>query len=164
MCVREAEKDGRKDHATDYHKCHCPQLLALYHTLEAGAYNIVKKSSAYPPYTTTLSIVEFLRLAWREEPPPARGVTVTGLDTLLASVPQDKQTHVARFIREILQDVANQLANRQQTVQLIIRGTIDRGQYSEVRQPSGEYVNLSSIFGDRPRQEANDWLVAPLWI
>jgi len=132
--------------------------------MEAGAYNIVEKSAAYPPYPTTLSIIEFLRLAWREEPPPAREITVTGLDTLLASVPQDEQTHVARFIRETLQDVANQLANRQQTVQFVVRGKIDRGQYFEVRQPSGEYVNLSAVFGNRLHQEANDWLVAPLWI
>jgi hypothetical protein len=132
--------------------------------MEAAAYNIVEKSAAYPPYPTTLSIVEFLRLTWREEPPPAREVTVTGLDTLLASVPQNEQRHVARFIRETLQDVANQLANRQQTVQFIVRGKIDRGQYFEVRQTSGEYVNLSRIFGNRLRQEANDWLVAQLWI
>jgi len=132
--------------------------------MEAGAYNIVEKSAARPPYPTTLSIVEFLRLAWREEPPPVREVTVTGLDALLASVPQDEQTHVARFIRETLQDVANQLANRWQTIQFVVRGKIDRGQYFEVRQSSGEYVNLSAIFGNRLRQEANDWLVAPLWI
>jgi hypothetical protein len=132
--------------------------------MEAGAYNVVEKSAAYPPYPTTLSVAEFLRLAWRAEPPPAREITVTGLDTLLASVPQDEQTHVARFIRETLQDVANQLANRRQTVQFIVRGKIDRGRYFEVRQTSGEYVNLSAIFGNRLRQEANDWLVAPLWI
>jgi hypothetical protein len=132
--------------------------------MEAGAYNIVEKSAAYAAYPTTLSIIEFLRLAWREEPPPAREITVTGLDTLLASVPQDEQGHVTRFIRETLQDVANQLANRRQTVQFVIRGKIDRGQYFEVRQPSGEYVNLSAIFGSRLHQEANDWLVAPLWI
>jgi len=35
---------------------------------------------------------------------------------------------------------------------------------AEVRQPDGQYVNLSAIFGTRLRQEANDWLVAPLWI
>jgi hypothetical protein len=132
--------------------------------MESGAYNIVEKSAAYPPYPATLSIVEFLRLAWREEPPPAREITVTGLDTLLASVPQDEQAHMARFARETLQDIANQLANRRQTVQFVVRGKIDRGQYFEVRQTSGEYVNLSSIFGNRLRQEANDWLVAPLWI
>jgi len=51
--------------------------------------------STVPP---TLSIIEFLRLAWREEPPPARDVTITGLDTLLASIPQDEQKRVARFI------------------------------------------------------------------
>ena len=66
--------------------------------MEAGAYNIVEKSPVYPPYLTTLSIIEFLRLAWREEPPPARDVTITGLDTLLASIPQDEQKRVARFI------------------------------------------------------------------
>ena len=132
--------------------------------MEAGAYNIVEKSAAYPPYPTTLSIVEFLRLAWREEPPPAREITVTGLDALLASVPQDEQAHMAHFIRETLQDVANQLANRRQTIQFVVRGKIDRGQYFEVRQPSGEYVNLRAIFGNRLHQEANDWLVTPLWI
>jgi hypothetical protein len=132
--------------------------------MEAGAYNIVERTTAYPSYPTTLSIVEFLRLTWREEPPPAREITVTGLDTLLARVPQDERPHVALFIRETLQDIANQLANRQQTVQFVVRGKIDRGQYFEVRQPSGEYVNLSAIFGNRLCQEANDWLVAPLWI
>ncbi len=132
--------------------------------MEAGAYNIVERSAAYPPYPTTLSIIEFLRLAWREEPPPAREITVTGLDTLLASVPHDEQTQVARFIRNTLQDAANLMANRRQTVQFVLRGRIDRGKFFEVRQPDGQYVNLSNIFGTRLRQEANDWLVAPLWV
>lgn len=132
--------------------------------MEAGAYNIVEKSVAYPPYPTTLSIVGFLRLAWREEPPPAREVTVIGLDTLLASVPRDEQLHMARFIRETLQDAANLMANRRQTVQFVLRGRIDRGQFFETRQPDGQYINLSAVFGTRLRQEANDWLVAPLWI
>jgi len=132
--------------------------------MEAGAYNIVEKSPVYPPYLTTLSIIEFLRLAWREEPPPAREITVTGLDTLLASIPQDEQDQVARFVRDTLQDMANLMANRQQTVQFVVQGKIDRGQFFEVRQPSGQYVNLSTIFGTRLWQKANDWLVAPLWI
>ena len=132
--------------------------------MEAGAYNIVERSLAYTPYPTTLSIITFLRLAWRGEPPPAREVTVTGLDTLLASVPQKEQPDVLRLIRETLQDVANLMANRRQTVQFVLRGRIDKGQFFEVRQPDGQYVNLSSIFGTRLRQEANDWLVAPLWI
>jgi len=66
--------------------------------MEAGAYNIVEKSAAYPSYPTTMSIIEFLRLAWREKSPPVREVTVTGLDALLASVPQDEQAHIAHFI------------------------------------------------------------------
>jgi len=132
--------------------------------MEAGAYNVVERTAAYPPYPTRLSIVEFLRLAWREQPPPTREVTVTGLDTLLASVPRDERTHVARLIRETLQDAANLMTNRRQTVQFVLRGRIDRGQFFEVRQPDGQYVNLSAIFGTRLRQEANDWLVSPLWI
>jgi len=132
--------------------------------MEAGAYNIVERSAAYPPYPTTLSIVEFLRLAWREEPPPAQDVTVTGLDTLLASLPPDEQAQVSRFIRITLQDVTNLMTNRRQTVQFVVQGKIDRGQFFEVRQPSGQYVNLSAIFGTRLWQKANDWLVAPLWI
>ena len=71
---------------------------------------------------------------------------------------------MARLIRETLQDVANLMANRRQTVQFVLRGRIDRGQFLEVRQPDGQYVNLSAIFGTRLRQEANDWLVSPLWI
>jgi hypothetical protein len=132
--------------------------------MESGAYNIVERSTAYPPYLTTLSIIEFLRIAWREQPPPAREVTVIGLDALLGSVPRDEQPRVASFIRETLQDVANLMANRRQTVQFVLRGRIDRGQFFEVRQPDGQYINLSAIFGTRLRQEANDWLVAPLWI
>lgn len=132
--------------------------------MEAGAYNIVEKSTAYRLYPTTLSIVHFLRLLWREEPPPAREVTVTGLDTLLASVPRSEQAQVAGLVREALQDAANLMANRRQTVQFVLRGRIDRGQFFEVRQPDGKYVNMSAIFGARLRQEANDWLVAPLWI
>lgn len=135
--------------------------------MEAGAYNIVERSAAYPAYPTTLSIVEFLRLAWREEPPPAREITVTGLDTLLASVPtDDEQAQVAWFIRNTLQDVANLMANRQQTVQFIVRGKIEQGEQKifEVRQPSGAFISLSAIFGGRLYQKANDWLVAPLWI
>ena len=132
--------------------------------MKAGAYNIVERSAAYPPYPTTLSIIEFLRLAWREEPPPAREITVTGLDTLLASVPYNEQAQVASFIRDTLQDVANLMANRRQTVQFVLRGRIDRGKFFEVRQPDGQYVNLSVIFGTRLRQEANDWLVASLWV
>ena len=71
---------------------------------------------------------------------------------------------MVRLIRETLQDVANLMANRRQTVQFVLRGRIDKGQFFEVRQPDGQYVNLSGIFGTRLRQEANDWLVAPLWI
>jgi len=132
--------------------------------METGVYNIVERTMAYPPYPTRLSIVEFLRLAWREQPPPAKEVTVTGLDTLLASVPRNERPDVACLVRETLQDVANLMANRRQTVQFVLRGRIDRGQFFEVRQPDGEFVNLSGIFGTRLHQEANDWLVAPLWI
>ncbi len=132
--------------------------------MEAGAYNIVERSKAYAPYPVTLSIIEFLRRLWREDLPLSREVTVIGLDTLLASVSRDEQPLLARFVRETLQDVANLMANRQQTVQFVLRGHIDRGQFFEVRQPDGQYVNLSTIFGARLRQEANDWLVAPLWI
>ena len=35
--------------------------LSQEDAMEAGAYNIAEKSAAYPPYSTTLSIVEFLR-------------------------------------------------------------------------------------------------------
>jgi hypothetical protein len=129
-----------------------------------GAYNIVERAGRYPAYTTVLSIVEFLRLVWREEPPRAREITVTGLDTLLASIPESEARQVARFIKETLQDAANLMANRQQTVQFVVEGRIDRGHFFEVRQRSGRYVNLSAIFGNRLQQEANDWLVAPLWI
>ena len=126
--------------------------------MEAGAYNIVERSAAYPPYPTTLSIVEFLRLAWREQPLPAREVTVTGLDTLLACVPRNERPDVARLVRETLQDVANLMANRRQTVQFVLRGRIDKGQFFEVRQSDGQYVNLSAIFGTRLRQEAQQVL------
>jgi len=134
--------------------------------MEPGAYNIVERSAAYPPYPTTLSIIEFLRLAWREEPPPAREITVTGLDTLLASVPPDEQVQGAWFIRNTLQDVANLMANRRQTVQFVVRGKIEQGEQKifEVRQPGGDFISLSAIFGGRLYQKANDWLVAPLWI
>lgn len=132
--------------------------------MEAGAYNVVEASAAYPAFPTTLSIIQFLRLAWREESPPAKEITVTGLDSLLASIPPDEQTELARFIRDTLQDIANLLANRQQTVQFVVQGKLDRGQFFEVRQSSGHYVNLSAIFGTRLWQKANDWLVAPLWI
>ena len=134
--------------------------------MEAGAYNIVERTTAYPPYPTTLSIVEFLRLAWREEPPPAREITVTGLDTLLASLPPDEQAQVNRFIRNTLQDVTNLMTNRRQTVQFVVRGKIEQGEQKifEVRQASGDFINLSAIFGGRLYQKANDWLVAPLWI
>jgi len=134
--------------------------------MEPGVYNVVEKTTAYPPYPTTLSIIEFLRLAWREEAPPAREITVTGLDTLLASVPPGEQVQVARFIRNTLQDMANLMTNRRQTVQFVVRGKIEQGQQKifEVRQPSGDFINLSAIFGGRLYQKANDWLVAPLWI
>jgi len=132
--------------------------------MQKGAYNIVEKSTTYSPYPTTLSIVEFLRLVWREKPPPAREVTVTGLDTLLASLPGQEQTQMAAFIRECFQDVANMMANRRQTVQFVLQGKIDHGEFYEVRQKDGLYVNLSAIFGTRLRQEANDWLVASLWV
>jgi len=132
--------------------------------METGAYNIVERAANYPPYLTTLSIVEFLRLVWREEPLPAREVTVTGLDTLLTSVPERERPQVVCFIRETLQDAANLMVGRRQTVQFVLRGQIDRGEFFEVRQPDGQYVNLSAVFGGRMRQKANDWLVAPFWI
>ena len=134
--------------------------------MEPGAYNIVEKTTTYPLYPTTLSIIEFLRLAWREEPPPAREITVTGLDTLLASIPPDEQVQGARFIRNTLQDVTNLMTNRRQTVQFVVRGRIEQGEQKifEVRQPSGDFISLSAIFGGRLYQKANDWLAAPLWI
>jgi hypothetical protein len=134
--------------------------------MESGAYNIVERTTAYSPYPTILSIIEFLRLAWREEAPPAREITVTGLDTLLASMPPDEQVQVARFMRNTLQDMSDLMINRRQTVQFVVRGKIEQGEQKifEVRQPSGAFINLSAIFGGRLYQKANDWLVAPLWI
>ena len=132
--------------------------------MQRGAYNIVEKSTAYPHYPTTLSIVALLRSLWREEPLPAREITVTGLDTLLDNLPDREQPQMAAFIHDCLQDVANTMANRRQTVQFVLQGKIDHGEFYEVRQQGGRYVNLSAIFGTRLRQEANDWLVASLWI
>jgi hypothetical protein len=62
--------------------------------------------------------------------------------------------------------VTNLMTNRRQTVQFVVRGKIEQGQQKifEVRQPSGDFINLSTIFGGRLYQKANDWLVAPLWI
>jgi hypothetical protein len=132
--------------------------------METGAYNIVERSPARPLYPTQLSIVTFLRLAWRGEMPPAREITVTGLDGLLASMPSDEQIQVARMIRDALQDIANDFAMRRQTVQFVVQGRLDRGRFFELKQSDGQYVNLSAIFGARLEQRANDWLVAPLWI
>jgi hypothetical protein len=131
--------------------------------METGAYNIVEDTQTYPRYTARMSIMAFLRLAWREAAPPASEVTVTGLDTLLSSVPDSEQAQVARLIHDTLQDVANLMGNRHQTVQFVLRGTIDRGQHFEVRQPDSTYVNLSAIFGNRLKQKANDWLTVSLW-
>jgi hypothetical protein len=72
-------------------------------------------------------------------------------------------SEVAVTSLDTLQDVANLMGNRHQTVQFVLRGTIDRGQHFEVRQPDGTYVNLSAIFGNRLRQKANDWLTVSLW-
>jgi len=132
--------------------------------MEPGTYNIIEGTARYPRYHTTLSIIQFLRLAWREQPPPAREVTVTGLDALLDSVPAGERAEMSRFIRDTLQDVSDLMTNRRQTVQFVLRGAIDRGQFFEARQPDGQYINLSAIFGTRLEQKANDWLVAPLWI
>jgi len=132
--------------------------------MEIGAYNIVEQSPARPLYPARLSIVKFLRLLQGGATLPARAVTVTGLDALLASVPAAEQPKVARLIRDALQDAANELAPRRQTVQFVVKGRIDRGRFFELRQSDGQYVNLSAIFGARLEQKANDWLVAPLWI
>jgi hypothetical protein len=132
--------------------------------MEKGAYNIVEQVANYEPYPTTMSVVAFLRRTWREEPLPAREVTVTGLDTLLAGVPEAERARVSRFIRETLQDVAGEMARQRDTVQFVLRGQIDKGEFFEVRQPDGQYVNLSAIFGSRLRQRANDWLVAAFWV
>jgi hypothetical protein len=132
--------------------------------MEIGAYNIVERSPAHPFYPTRLSIVRFLRLIERGEVLPAREVAVTGLDTLLASVPAAEQPQVARLIRDALQDAANDFAARRQTVQFVVQGRIDRGRFFELKQSDGQYINLSAIFGARLEQKANDWLVAPLWI
>ena len=132
--------------------------------MEIGAYNIVEQSPARPLCSTRLSIVKFLRLIQRGEALPAREVTVTGLDALLASVPAAEQPQVARLIRDALQDIANDFAMRRQTVQFVVQGRIDRGRFFELKQSDGQYVNLSAIFGARLEQKANDWLVAPLWI
>jgi hypothetical protein len=132
--------------------------------MEKGAYNIVEESPNYPAYPTTMSIIEFLRRAWCEQPLPAREVTVTGLDTLLACVPEAERMQLIRFVKGMLQDVSDLMTHRRQTVQFVLRGQIDKGEFFEVRQPDGQYLNLSAIFGGRMRQRANDWLVAPFWI
>jgi hypothetical protein len=132
--------------------------------MEKGAYNIIEDTPTYPRYDTTMSIIAFLRLARREQPPDASEITVTGLDTLLSCVPPGEQSQVARLIHNSLQDIANMMANRHQTVQFVLKGKIDKGQHFEVRQADGSYVNLSAIFGNRLRQEANDWLAVSLWI
>jgi hypothetical protein len=132
--------------------------------MEKGAYNIVERSANYSAYPTTMSIVEFLRLTWRGQPLPAREVTVTGLDTLLACVPEAERTRLIGFIRETLQDVADLMTHRRQTVQFVLRGHIDKGEFFEVRQTNGQYVNLGALFGSRLKQRANDWLFVSLWI
>jgi hypothetical protein len=131
--------------------------------MEIGAYNIIEETDAYARYATQMSIVTFLRLAWREQPPPASEITVTGLDTLIGSVPSSEQAQVTRYIHDTLQDIANLLAQRRQTVQFVLRGKIDRGQHFEVRQADGSYINLSALFGTRLQQKANDWLTVSLW-
>ncbi len=88
--------------------------------METGAYNIVERSPARPLYAARLSIVAFLRLASRGEMPPAREITVTGLDSLLSSVPAAEQPQVARLIRDALQDIANDFAMRRQTIQFVV--------------------------------------------
>jgi hypothetical protein len=131
--------------------------------MEIGAYNIIEDTGTYARYGTQMSIVAFLRLAWREQPPPASEITVTGLDTLIGSVPLSEQAQVMRFIHDTLQDIANLLAQRHQTVQFVLRGKIDKGQHFEVRQADGSYINLSALFGNRLEQKANDWLSVSLW-
>ena len=96
--------------------------------------------------------------------PPAREITVTGLDSLLSSVPAAEQPQVGRLIRDALQDIANDFAMRRQTVQFVVQGRLDRGRFFELKQSDGQFINLSAIFGARLEQTANDWLVAPLWI
>jgi hypothetical protein len=59
----------------------------------------------------------------------------------------------------VRQDVADLMTHRRPTVQFVLRGQIGKGELFEVRQPDGQYVNLSAIFGGRMRQRANDWLV-----
>lgn len=71
---------------------------------------------------------------------------------------------VIGFIRRTLQDAADLMTHRRQMVQFVLRGQIDKGEFFEVRQPDGQYVNLSAIFGGRMRHRANDWLVAPFWV
>jgi hypothetical protein len=132
--------------------------------METGAYNIVERSPGRLLYPTRLSVVRFLRLIQRGEVLPAREVTVTGLEALLASVPAAEQPQVARLIRDALQDIANDFAARRQTVQFVVQGRIDRGRFFELKQSDGQYINLSAIFGARLEQKSNDWLVAPLWI
>ena len=131
--------------------------------MEIGAYNIIEDTPAYARYDHQMSIINFLRLAWREQPPPVSEITVTGLDTLIGSVPTSEQARITRFIHDTLQDIANLLAQRRQTVQFVLRGKIDKGRHFEIRQPNGDYINLSTLFGNRLQQKANDWLTVSLW-
>jgi hypothetical protein len=43
------------------------------------------------------------------------------------------------------------MTNRRPTVEFMLRGHIEKGEFFEVRQPGGQYVNLSAIFGERMR-------------
>jgi hypothetical protein len=86
------------------------------------------------------------------------GMNVWTRSTSQGCSPTDRG-QVTRFIHDALQDIANLLAQRHQTVQFVLRGKVDKGQHFEVHQADGTYINL----GVRLQQKANDWLSVLLW-
>jgi hypothetical protein len=82
----------------------------------------------------------------------------------LAGIPSDERTQMSQFIRNTLQNTTDLMTHWRKTVQFVLRGAVDQGQYFEARQPDGQYVNLSAIFGSRLEQRVTNWLTAPLWI
>lgn len=122
-------------------------------------FNIIERGDP-EIFEDKLSITEFLRKIREEERLPYN-FAVTGLDTLLYSAEDREETE--RYIRTLLQDVANFLVAGNYIIQVVVEGdlyVVESYERPRVRY-KGEEILLYPVFG-RVKQIDIKHFLAPL--
>ena len=122
-------------------------------------FNIIERGDP-EIFEDKLSITEFLRKIMEEERLPYN-FAVTGLDTLLYSAEDREETE--KYIRTLLQDVANFLVAGNYIIQVVVEGdlyVVESYERPRVRY-KGEEILLYPVFG-RVKQIDIKHFLAPL--